>query len=179
MNPTNDNTGSYPATEVRAFLDGVNGDGTGGKTGVTTAAFLNALKVQIGDYILPVRRLLSNKGDWAWVTCSLWLLSENEVFGANAWGEIGSRMGREPSGAFWGWPGKPFPYRRIAAVEKWMRRKLTKFTALIDTGKMSFADLRTAYQSWRGSYIQRFNAHYRIVYMDKLYNELFINIHNL
>jgi retron-type reverse transcriptase len=62
---------------------------------------------------------------------------------------------------------------------KRMRRKLTKFTALIKAGKMSFADLRTAYQSWRGNYMKRFNAHYRIGYMDKLYNELFINIHNL
>jgi hypothetical protein len=81
------NTGGYPATEMRAFLDGANGDGTGGKSGVTTATFLNALKAQIGNYILPVRRLLSNKNGWAWITCSLWLPSENEVFGTNAWGE--------------------------------------------------------------------------------------------
>jgi hypothetical protein len=53
----------------------------------STAAFLNALKAQIGDYILPVRRLLSNKGGWEWVICSLWIPSENELFGANAWGE--------------------------------------------------------------------------------------------
>ncbi|GHT89916.1 hypothetical protein FACS1894137_19260 [Spirochaetia bacterium] len=60
-----------------------------------------------------------------------------------------------------------------------MRRKLIKFAALIKTNKMSYADLRTAYQSWRGNYMKRFNAHYRIGYMDRLYNELFINIHNL
>ncbi|MDR2095054.1 MAG: DUF6273 domain-containing protein [Treponema sp.] len=95
MNPINDNTGGYPATEMRAFLDGVNGDGTGDRDGVTTAAFLNALKAQIGDYILPVRRLLSNKVDWAWVTCSLWLPSENEIFGANAWGEAGYGDGQK------------------------------------------------------------------------------------
>jgi hypothetical protein len=89
MNPTNDNTGGYKATEVRAFLDGVNGDGTGDKEGVSTAVFLNTLKGQIGNYILPVRRLLSNKVDWTWITCSLWLPSENEVFGANAFGEAG------------------------------------------------------------------------------------------
>jgi hypothetical protein len=57
------------------------------ESGVTTAAFLNALKAQIGNYILPVRRLLSNKNGWAWIMCSLWLPSENEVFGTNAWGE--------------------------------------------------------------------------------------------
>jgi hypothetical protein len=90
MNPTNDNTGGYAATEVRAFLDGTNGDGTGSMEGVTTAAFLNALKAQIGDYILPVRLLLSTKaGTWAWQTYSLWLPSENEIFGVNSWGEPG------------------------------------------------------------------------------------------
>jgi hypothetical protein len=87
MNPTNDNTGGYAATELRAFLDGTNGDGTGSMDGVTTAAFLNALKSQIGDYILPVRLLLSNKTTWGWGTYSLWLPSENEIFGANTWGE--------------------------------------------------------------------------------------------
>jgi hypothetical protein len=92
MNLSNDNTGGYAATEVRAFLDGANGDGTGdyaGATAVTTAAFLKALKAQIGDYILPVRLLLSNKkGGWDWKTYSLWLPGENEIFGANAWGEM-------------------------------------------------------------------------------------------
>jgi hypothetical protein len=87
MNPTDDNTGGYAASEIRVFLEGTSGDGTGSKTGVTTAAFLNTLKAQIGDYILPVRRLFSNKAGWEWITCSLWLPSENEVFGANAWGE--------------------------------------------------------------------------------------------
>jgi hypothetical protein len=95
MNAGNDNTGGYPATEMRAFLEGVNGDGTGGKTGVTTAVFLNALKAQIGDCILPVRRVLSNKSSWAWVTCSLWLPSEDEVFGESAWGESGYGDGQK------------------------------------------------------------------------------------
>jgi hypothetical protein len=87
MNASDTNTGGYPASEMRAFLDGANGDGTGDKSGVTTAAFLKALKTQIGDHILPIRRLLSKKGDWAWVTCSLWLPSEDEFFGESAWGE--------------------------------------------------------------------------------------------
>jgi hypothetical protein len=101
MNPANDNTGGYKATELRAFLEGVNGDGTGdyaGATTVTTGAFLNALKGQIGSYILPVRRLLSIKPateGWAWMTCSLWLPGENEVFGANAWGESGYGDGQK------------------------------------------------------------------------------------
>jgi hypothetical protein len=75
-----------------------------------------------------------------------------------------------PSGKVLRFPGKDSAKR--------MRRKLKKFKALIDAGKMDFADLRTAYQSWRGNYMRRFNARYRIGYMDKLYNELFINIHN-
>jgi hypothetical protein len=73
---------------MRAFLDGANGDGTGARDGVTTAAFLNALKAQIGDYIHPVHLLLSNKVDWAWAVCSLWLPGENEIYGANTWGEL-------------------------------------------------------------------------------------------
>jgi hypothetical protein len=44
MNPSNDNMGGYPTTEIRTFLEEVNGDGSGGKDGVTTAAFLNALR---------------------------------------------------------------------------------------------------------------------------------------
>ncbi|MDR0586037.1 MAG: DUF6273 domain-containing protein [Treponema sp.] len=94
MNPANDNTGGYAASEIRAFLEGANGDGTGdyaGATTVTTAAFLNALKAQIGDYILPVRRLLSTRPssgvNWAWLTCSLFLPSENEILGESAWGD--------------------------------------------------------------------------------------------
>jgi hypothetical protein len=58
------------------------------------------------------------------------------------------------------------------------RRKLKKFKSLIDTKQMSFDDLRRAYQSWRGNYIRRFNAYYRVHYMDKLYQDLFIKNKN-
>jgi hypothetical protein len=58
-----------------------------------------------------------------------------------------------------------------------MRRKLKKFRILIDSGKMSFSDLRASYQSWRGNYKKRFNAYHRIGYMDKLYYDLFISNH--
>jgi hypothetical protein len=95
MNPTNDNTGGYAASEMRAFLEGANGDGAGdyaGSTTVTTGAFLSALKEQIrAAYIMPVRRLLSDRpatgGAWAWRTCSLFLPSEHEIFGESAWGD--------------------------------------------------------------------------------------------
>jgi hypothetical protein len=62
---------------------------------------------------------------------------------------------------------------------KRMRRKLKKFRALIDCGKMDCRDLRTAYQSWRGNYKQRFNAYHRIRFMDKLYYDLFISEHTV
>jgi hypothetical protein len=88
MNSTNTNEGGYAATELRAFLDGTNGDGTGSMEGVTTAAFLKALKAQIGDYISPISRLLSSTNNsWTEIICSLLLPSENEVFGINTWGE--------------------------------------------------------------------------------------------
>jgi hypothetical protein len=58
-----------------------------------------------------------------------------------------------------------------------MRRKLKKFKSLIEAGKMTFQDLRCAYQSWRGNYMRRFNAFHRVGFMDKLYTELFVNIH--
>jgi retron-type reverse transcriptase len=57
---------------------------------------------------------------------------------------------------------------------KRMRRKLNCFRALIDAGKMNYADLRTAYQSWRGNYIRRFNAYKMVQKMDERYNNLFI-----
>jgi hypothetical protein len=56
-----------------------------------------------------------------------------------------------------------------------MKRKLKKFKALVDKKEMSAYDLRVAYQSWRGNYKRRFDAYYRIRYMDKLYWNLFIN----
>jgi hypothetical protein len=58
-----------------------------------------------------------------------------------------------------------------------MRRKLKKFKALIEAGNMDVQDLRIAYQSWRGNYMKRFDAYYRIRRMDALYHELFINSH--
>jgi hypothetical protein len=95
MNPTDTCIGGYMTSEIRAFLEGANGDGTGdytGSTTVTTAAFLNALKAQLGaGHILPVRRLLSDRpssgGGWGWLTCSLFLVSEHEVFGESAWSD--------------------------------------------------------------------------------------------
>jgi retron-type reverse transcriptase len=72
-----------------------------------------------------------------------------------------------PSGKVLRLPGKESAKR--------MRRKLKKFKALVDAGRMSYRDVYAAYQSWRGNYKKRFNACYRILRMDGLYNDLFIN----
>jgi hypothetical protein len=58
-----------------------------------------------------------------------------------------------------------------------MKRKLRKFKRLIEKRKMKYLDIRTAYQSWRGNYKRRFNAHYQIRFMDKMYNDMFIVNH--
>jgi hypothetical protein len=58
-----------------------------------------------------------------------------------------------------------------------MCRKLKKFKPLIAAGKMNYADLRTACQSWRGNFRKRFNAHYCILHTGSLYNKLFIQRH--
>jgi hypothetical protein len=81
MNPTNDNTGGYPATEFRAWLEGASGDGSG--------PFAAGLKAALGgnNPLLTIRKLLSNKIDWAWVNCTVWPSTEDEVFGESSFGE--------------------------------------------------------------------------------------------
>jgi hypothetical protein len=87
MNPTDTNTGGYPASELRAWLEGANGDGSGAYSGVTTAAFLNGLKAAIGDYLYTHRTILSNKGNWAWVWRTVFLPTTHETWGAPGWAE--------------------------------------------------------------------------------------------
>jgi hypothetical protein len=84
MNPTNTNAGGYSATELRAWLEGALGDGSG-----PLATKLKA--VLGGEYLLPIRRMLADKGqyNWGWITCTLFLPTEHEVTGNVAWGEIG------------------------------------------------------------------------------------------
>jgi hypothetical protein len=55
-----------------------------------------------------------------------------------------------------------------------MRRKLRKFKALVETDRMDYADIRASYRSWRGGYMKRFHAYYRIRSVDALYNTLFL-----
>lgn len=53
------------------------------------------------------------------------------------------------------------------------RRKLKKFAKLVNDGAMSYEQVSTAYQSWRG-YAGQKNAYRTIRNMDALYNRLFI-----
>ncbi|GHV90815.1 hypothetical protein AGMMS50268_13180 [Spirochaetia bacterium] len=53
-------------------------------------------------------------------------------------------------------------------------RKLKKFKTLLEAGKMTFKDIRNAYQSWRGAFKKRFQVYYKIQKIDRLYDELFI-----
>ena len=85
MNPTNTSAGGYPSSELRAFLEGANGNGTGGLTGVTSAAFLNVLRNQIGDRILTLRLAR----DSAWNNYTLFPPSELEVVGSPNYGTDG------------------------------------------------------------------------------------------
>jgi hypothetical protein len=42
---------------------------------------------------------------------------------------------------------------------------------------MQYQDIRTSYQSWRGNFQRRFNAHYQLRFMDRLYYDMFIANH--
>jgi hypothetical protein len=84
MKSSNDNSGGYPATLMRTWLEGASGDGSG--------AFAAKLKTALGgavNYLLTFRQLLSKKGDWTWVNTTVFLQSEHNVFGNEAWSEAG------------------------------------------------------------------------------------------
>jgi hypothetical protein len=57
---------------------------------------------------------------------------------------------------------------------KRMRQKLKKFIRLLAIGHMSVYDIYTAYQSWRGNYLKRFDAYHTVRRMDGMYNSLFV-----
>jgi len=54
-----------------------------------------------------------------------------------------------------------------------MKRKLKKFKILVEAGKMSFMDIRNAYQSWRGAFKKRFQAYKKVSKIDAYYDLLF------
>jgi hypothetical protein len=82
MNATNITTGGYQGTELRPWLDGANGDGTG--------TFATKLKAALGgnNPLLKIRLLYNTGGDasWDWNDATVFLLSPFGVFGAPGFG---------------------------------------------------------------------------------------------
>jgi hypothetical protein len=73
MNATGDNTGGYPASELKTYLEG---------------GFLTGLAEALGhDYLYAVQRYISTKGSTAWLTAKIFLLTEIEVFGLQCFGD--------------------------------------------------------------------------------------------
>jgi hypothetical protein len=62
--------------------------------------------------------------------------------------------------------------RAVQDSRKRMRRKLVKFKRLLGSFRMCSGDVRNAYQSWRGSYLKRFDAYHTVRRMDEFYNGL-------
>jgi len=89
--PTNDNTGGYAynnvANEIRAYLEGLNGDGNG-TLAIKLEECLNGGVVPPGGkYLYTIRKCHSTKGNYAWNNYTLWLPSEIEVHGFQTYGD--------------------------------------------------------------------------------------------
>ena len=96
MNSTATNAGGYAASELCAYLNNQV------KTGLVNA---------IGITPKTVHRLLDTKGNWAWLAETVFIPSEVEVFGHQAW----SNDRGYSSGTSVQWPlFSEFPQRRIA-----------------------------------------------------------------
>jgi hypothetical protein len=87
MNPTNTNAGGYPSSELRTFLEGVGGDGSG--------LFAVGLREAIGDCLYTIKKYASVKGAMAW--------GNYTVFPPTAL-EVGAPFYYRPSDGGW-WPG--------------------------------------------------------------------------
>jgi hypothetical protein len=90
---TDDNTGGYAynnaANEIRAYLEGLNGDGNGTFALKLEECLNGGVLPPGGKYLYTVRRLLSTKGGWGWNNYTVFLPSEHEVFGSPHWSEAG------------------------------------------------------------------------------------------
>ena len=96
MNSTATNAGGYAASELCAYLNNQV------KTGLVNA---------IGITPKTVHRLLDNKTEWAWLAETVFIPTEVEVFGHQAW----SNNKGYSSGTSVQWPlFSEFPQRRIA-----------------------------------------------------------------
>jgi len=83
MNATNIVTGGYLSSEMRTWLEGANGDGTG--------AFAVKLKQQMGgDYLYKVNRIFPKEnGDQDWGSTAIFIPTELDIFGIPLYGSEG------------------------------------------------------------------------------------------
>jgi hypothetical protein len=80
VNSTDVNAGGYTASELRIWLEGVNGDGN--------ATFANRLRTALGgNFLYTIRKAHSAKGGSAWNSYTVWPPTELEVFGFNTYGD--------------------------------------------------------------------------------------------
>ncbi|GHV91995.1 hypothetical protein AGMMS50268_24980 [Spirochaetia bacterium] len=118
MKTSNDNAGGYPATVIRAWLEGAAGDGSG--------ALAMALKQQLGgDYLYTIRLVHSVKGNYSYNSFTLFLPTELEVFGYKTYGDDSNqyntnvqypiyqrsgeyRIKRFNGDRWWWWEGDPW-----------------------------------------------------------------------
>ena len=111
MNTSDTNTGGYPASSMKTFLDGV-----------FSAGLASALG---GNYLYTVRRATSKKGSTAWNSFTVFLPTTVEVFGVDTYGDdqIGwntnvqfpiyrnssfYRIKRHNGSRAWWWLGTPY-----------------------------------------------------------------------
>jgi hypothetical protein len=74
MNTSNTNSGGYASSALAAYLEG---------------DFKNGLKAVLGDCLYTIRRILSTKGSWSWNSDTVFLPTEQEIWGSVIWGEAG------------------------------------------------------------------------------------------
>jgi hypothetical protein len=76
MNETQSNIGGYPASIMRQWLEGTNGDGSG--------PFAERLKIALGgNYLYTIRKyhIVNGNGTSSWNSYTVWPPSEFELFG--------------------------------------------------------------------------------------------------
>jgi hypothetical protein len=82
MNATSTNTGGYRASELRIWLEGANGDGSG--------TFATGLKTALGgstNYLYTISKRHSRKGSGGWDNYTVFLPTEVEVYGHQIYGD--------------------------------------------------------------------------------------------
>ena len=80
INSSDTNANGYPASSMRAWLEGAAGDGSG--------AFATGLKTALGgNYLYTIKKCHSKKGTYEWKSYSVWLPTEIEVWGRQTYGD--------------------------------------------------------------------------------------------